>query len=81
MIVAHVSDQFFWGSELERLGAAGRTLRRKGLTAKQLADGICDVLARPDLAVQAGTLGRLMQEEDGVKNAVRLIEAELLETN
>ena len=78
IIVAHVSDQFFWGSELERLGAAGETLRRKGLTAKRLAQGIRDVLARPELAEQAGTLGRRMQEEDGVTNAVRLIQAKLL---
>lgn len=81
IIVAHVSDQFFWGSELERLGAAGRTLRRRGLTSKQLADGICYVLARPHLAEQAGTLGRLMQREDGVSTAVGLIQTELLQAN
>ncbi len=31
VIVAHVSDQFFWGQELERLRVAGPTQRRKGL--------------------------------------------------
>jgi UDP:flavonoid glycosyltransferase YjiC (YdhE family) len=35
IIVAHVSDQFFWGAELERLGVAGKTLNRKGLKPSQ----------------------------------------------
>ena len=53
LIVAHVSDQFFWGSQLERLGAAGRTLKRKGLRPAVLARGIADVLAHPNLVVSA----------------------------
>jgi UDP:flavonoid glycosyltransferase YjiC (YdhE family) len=43
IIVAHVSDQFFWGAELERLGVAGKTLKRKGLNSRKLAAGITSI--------------------------------------
>ena len=72
IIVAHVSDQFFWGSEIERLGVGGKTLRKMGLRAELLAEGIRQVLANPQLAVNAKDLGDRMREEDGVGNALRL---------
>ena len=77
IIVAHVSDQFFWGSELERLEVGGRTLRRKGLDAKTLAAGIADALARPVLGVNAGEIGQRMSLESGVTRAAELIEHRL----
>ena len=77
IIVAHVSDQFFWGAELERLHAAGKTLRRKGLNSRQLASGIERVLADPQIASQAEALSRLMAQEDGVRTATDLIEKHL----
>jgi UDP:flavonoid glycosyltransferase YjiC (YdhE family) len=79
ILVAHVSDQFFWGAELERLGAGGRTLKRRTLRAGQLAKGIRDVLARPELAARAAEIGAKMARENGVQRAVELIEARLLD--
>jgi sterol 3beta-glucosyltransferase len=78
IIVAHVSDQFFWGSELERLGVGGRTLRRKGLTARVLAHGIRRVLADPTMAGRAAAIGDKMSTEDGVARAIERIDANLL---
>ena len=77
IIVAHVSDQFFWGAELERLGVAGKTLRRKRLNPTELASGIRQVLTESNLAVRAKSLGQLMGLEDGVSTAVGLIEERL----
>ena len=74
IIVAHVSDQFFWGSELERLGVGGQTLRRKGLTSRQLSNAIIRVLRRPDMEQRAICIGSLMSQEDGVTTAIQLIE-------
>ena len=74
IIVAHMADQSFWGSELERLGVAGNTLRRKGLTAPRLAEGVLEVMAAPEMGVRAAELGGRMAAEDGVATAVRLIE-------
>ena len=77
-MVAHVSDQFFWGSELERLGVGGTTLRRKGLNPRQLARGISHVLAKPILTERAIDLGKRMSEEGGVATAIHLIEKDSL---
>mgnify|MGYP003325230976 CR=1 FL=1 len=74
IIVAHVSDQFFWGSELEQLGVGGKTLRRKGLTSRQLSNGILRVLGRPEMEERAKSLGKMMSVEGGVATAIQLIE-------
>jgi UDP:flavonoid glycosyltransferase YjiC (YdhE family) len=74
IIVAHMADQSFWGSELERLGVAGKTPRRTRLSGKQLAEGIRHVLAAPAMAARAAALGETMARENGVATAVRLIE-------
>jgi sterol 3beta-glucosyltransferase/vancomycin aglycone glucosyltransferase len=78
IIVAHLADQFFWGSELERLGVAGRTLKRKGLRANRLAAEISRTLGRRDMAARARALGERMAQEDGVATAIALISKKLL---
>lgn len=78
MIIAHIADQFFWGTELEQLGIAGKTLRRTGLKAGALAREIQWVLADPRMAKRAGELAEAMAKEDGVAIAVKLVETRLL---
>jgi sterol 3beta-glucosyltransferase len=81
VVVAHMADQFFWGSELERLGVAGPTQKRQGLSSKRLAKSIAQVLACPDKAKRASTLGMAMLKENGVEVAVRLIDEHLGENS
>ena len=57
VVVAHMSDQFFWGSELERLGVAGPTQQRKGLSSRGLAKAIAQVLACPEMRKRASAIG------------------------
>jgi len=75
IVVAHISDQFFWGDLLHRLGLAPRMLKRRKLTAKKLAARIRQVLDDPGYRERAQQLGERMREESGVANAVRLIES------
>jgi sterol 3beta-glucosyltransferase len=75
VVVAHVVDQFFWGSELERLGVAGPSQRRKGLSASGLAKSITKALNSRQMSGRAASLGQAMAEEDGVEVAVSAIEA------
>lgn len=77
IIVAHMADQYFWGAELERLGVAGKTLKRKGLSVGRLAKAIGRVLAHPEMATHASVIGQKMSKENGVEVAVRLIEEKL----
>jgi sterol 3beta-glucosyltransferase len=78
VIVAHMADQFFWGSELERLGVAGPTQKRQGLSAVKLARAIDIAIGTPSMAERATALGRAMTCEDGVAVAVNAIERRLL---
>jgi sterol 3beta-glucosyltransferase len=77
VVVAHVVDQFFWGSELERLGVAGPSLQRKGLSADRLAKSITRTLNSPETSRRAGSLGQEMAKENGVRIAVSAIEVGL----
>ena len=78
IIVAHVSDQFFWGQELERLGGAGRTLKRKGLKASRLASGIRTVLQNSSMPIISKEIGERMAKEDGVGTAISCFEKTIL---
>jgi sterol 3beta-glucosyltransferase len=77
VVVAHMADQFFWGSELERLGDAGPTQMRKGLSSERLAKSIDQVLARPHMSKRAAAIGKAISKENGVDVAVGLIEGRL----
>ena len=77
LIVAHMADQFFWGAELERLGVAGRSLKRQTLSPGGLAKAIGEVLDHPEMAARASLIGQQMSKEDGVEVAIHLIEEDL----
>jgi UDP:flavonoid glycosyltransferase YjiC (YdhE family) len=73
VIVPHIADQFFWGKRLAGLGVAAQPIPRKKLTADKLAAGIHAALD-PAMRARAAELGAKIRAEDGVGNAVRLIE-------
>ncbi|MBV8635253.1 MAG: hypothetical protein JO002_12235 [Burkholderiaceae bacterium] len=74
IVVAHISEQEHWGRELQRLGIAGKPLKRRSLTAKALAAQIQRVLTAPQMADRAGSIAHAMKRENGVAVAVREIE-------
>lgn len=75
VVIAHVADQFFWGDELARLGVAPRRLLARTLSAPSLARRLRYVLARPAMRATSAALAARLQREDGVAQAVGLIEA------
>ncbi|MEO8678314.1 MAG: glycosyltransferase [Vicinamibacterales bacterium] len=72
--VPHVSDQFSFAEELERLGVACRGIPRRSLTAARLARRVKEVLANPQLSRNAEALRDRMKDDNGVATAVALIE-------
>ena len=72
--VPHVSDQFSFAEELQRLGVACRGIPRRSLTAAKLAQRIAEVAANPQLARNAALIRDRMRNHDGVATAVALIE-------
>lgn len=73
VVIAHISEQEHWARELQRVGVAGRPLRRRSVDAAALAQRIGEVLQMPDARSRAMALARAMAGENGVANAVRLI--------
>jgi UDP:flavonoid glycosyltransferase YjiC (YdhE family) len=75
VIVEHASDQPLWGSVLQREGLAPHLLHRRSITARKPARAIKMVLHKPDMNEKAKAIASIMQQEDGVTRAIKLIES------
>jgi sterol 3beta-glucosyltransferase len=73
--VPHVSDQFAWSEELQRLDVAPTPLRRTKLTAKALAARISQALSTPAMKSSAVAISARMQNDNGPQRAADLIES------
>ena len=73
-IIAPVSnDQPFWARRVKALGAGPAPILRKRLTADRLAQAICVAVTDESIRKRAAELGETIRAEDGVVNAVRVI--------
>ncbi len=72
--VPHVSDQFAWAEELQRLGAAPKMLRRTAWNAKKLASRIREVIDNPRMKQAAMAMSARMRSDNGPETAADLIE-------
>lgn len=73
--VPHVSDQFAWADELERIGVAPPMLRRTRMTAPALASRIKQVLTTASMKASAMAIRARMQNDNGPERAADLIES------
>jgi sterol 3beta-glucosyltransferase len=73
VVVAHAFDQPYWGKKLMQLGVAGKVLQRRKTTSDVLAKGIRTVLDSPQMIDEAQKARTVMERENGVDNAVSLI--------
>ncbi len=72
--VPHVSDQFGWAEQLQRLGVAPAAVNRRSVTAAKLAHRIREALAAPGMRVKAAAIAGRMKGDDGPARAAELIE-------
>ena len=72
--VPHVSDQFAWCDELERLGVAPKPIRRTHLSAETLASRIRDVIGDPRMKKRAMEIAERMKSDNGPETAAKLVE-------
>jgi UDP:flavonoid glycosyltransferase YjiC (YdhE family) len=72
--IPHVSDQFAWADELQRLGVAPAPLRRIKLAPKPLAARIRQVLTDPKMKSRAMAISEKMRSDNGRETACDLIE-------
>jgi UDP:flavonoid glycosyltransferase YjiC (YdhE family) len=69
-----MADQPFWGQRVATLGVGPRPLPRKKLTANQLAAAISESVSNTKMQQQAHDLGQKIQAEDGIGEAIALID-------
>lgn len=72
--VPHVSDQFAWSEELQRLGVAPAPLVRTKLAPKRLAARIEQALSDATMKTRAAAIAEQMRSDNGPETASDLIE-------
>jgi sterol 3beta-glucosyltransferase len=68
-----MADQPFWGSRVNAVGVAPTPLRVNQLSVEKMVRAIAAAKSK-DILKRAQVIGQEIRSEDGVMNAVRLIE-------
>lgn len=74
IIVPFFADQPFWGARVHALGAGPKPLSQKKLSADLLAAAMRAATTDQAMIETAAEIGRKIRAEDGVANAVALVE-------
>ena len=69
-----MSDQPFWGEQVYKRGVGPRPIHQKRLSAEALGGAITQAVTNQEMMDCAATLGKKIRGEDGVGNAVRLLQ-------
>lgn len=77
LVIPHMADQPFWGARVAALGVGPQPIARPKLTAALLARRIAQMTGDPAMRRRAVDLGAKIRAEDGIGNAVRVIETYL----
>ncbi|MBN8216879.1 MAG: glycosyltransferase family 1 protein [Spirochaetes bacterium] len=78
IVVPFAYDQGYWARRLQEAGVALAPLPRRSLRADTLAKRIRDTMENGSLKARAARVGEAMRIENGVAQAVRLVEAALV---
>ena len=73
-VVSFVFDQHYWGERIAQLGAGPRPIRFKELTTERLREAIQLGVGDPKMRQKAIELGRKIQTENGIENALKVFE-------
>ena len=74
VVVPFAADQFFWADRLARHGIAPAAVQGKRVSAAALARAI-DFASSAEVSTRAAAIGAAMAQEDGLGEAVRMIES------
>ena len=72
IIIPHNADQPAWGQRIFELGVGSKPIKKTKLTANNLASAIL-FAQQPNIISKADKLGQELRKENGVKNAVKII--------
>jgi sterol 3beta-glucosyltransferase len=74
LVIPHLVDQFYWGQRVHELGVGPGPIRRANLDLDGLAAALDELVKDETMRATAAALGETIRSEQGVTNAVRLIE-------
>lgn len=74
LVVPFVGDQPFWGARVHALGAGPEPLPSRHLTGG-LPARLAELVGEPSYTNRAAEIGRLIRDEDGLGNGVRILES------
>ena len=77
ILVPHFADQPFWGQRVASLGVGPKPILRPRLTAHKLAAAIDTAVSSQPMRHKAAELGNRIRAEDGIGQAVKIIEQKL----
>lgn len=75
MVVPFLFDQFYWGQRIAALGVGPAPIPFKNLSAERLAQAIAGTVSNPQMQQRAADLGQRIQTENGIANAVQIIQS------
>ncbi len=81
LVVPFFFDQYFWGRQLEKAGAALSPMLKRAFTASRFETKLLELLHDEALAAHAQRIKRSLGSENGVHNAVAILEGHLLSTS
>ena len=73
-VVSFVFDQHYWGKRIAALGTGPEPIRYKELTVERLTQIILKCVSNSQMKQKAIELGKKVHEENGIKNALKVIE-------
>jgi sterol 3beta-glucosyltransferase len=77
VIVPFVFDQYFWGARLKALGLGPDPIPQKKLTSERMAQAIHSAVIDSDIKQRAASCGKAIRLENGLGNAVKVIQGYL----
>ena len=77
IIVPHMADQPFWGFRVHALGVGPKPIPRPKLSAQRLAHAIRQTVTDPGMAQRAKELAAKVRAENGLTNAISMVEADI----
>jgi UDP:flavonoid glycosyltransferase YjiC (YdhE family) len=75
VVVAHIADQPFWGSELKRLGVSPGFMRKSEMTSLKLVKLISKILKNSAYQENAKRISMAMRQENAIESAVNILNA------
>ena len=71
IVVPHLLDQYYWGSQIYQSNLGPKPIWRSRLTSRKLAGAICEALSNDRMKQKATAVSRMIDRQNSLDMAVR----------